>query len=227
MATNNSVDVGLAGQTGTGLFVGQTSPTMSNVSIIGGFLDTNIVTILATPLVASAVNWFSMSNSATGTPVVLLAQGSNTNVSMTIAAQGTGGINIQGYKDGSNAPAGSVGEYIVSTLLSASAVSLVANTPKDVTTISLTAGDWDVVGNVDFQPTGAVETLVAWISVASATIPDPSNYSRTISTTAVNGIGFCVPMLRVSITTTTTVYLSAVSSLTPKVSGTIQARRRR
>ena len=51
--------------------------------------------------------------------------------------------NLVGVTSASNAAAGSVGEIISALVAVGSPVSLVNATAKNVTSISLTAGDWD------------------------------------------------------------------------------------
>lgn len=87
-----------------------------------------------------------------------------------LSRSGGGGIDIEGTTTNDNAPSGYIGEVIESNLTSGSAVSLTDNTAANVTSIALTAGDWDVWGNVFFQPTGAttITALDAVISTSSA-----------------------------------------------------------
>lgn len=74
---------------------------------------------------------------------------------------------------GKSAAAGEVGELIRSTILQAQAVPLVTNTPASVTSILLSAGEWDVTGVVDwlFAATTSVTALTAVISLVTAAVP--------------------------------------------------------
>ena len=190
MATNNAVNTSLAGQTGTGTFVGATSPT------------------LVTPVLGAA--------SAT-----------------SLSFSSTSGI--IGTTTNNNAAAGSVGQLISSVVTAASGITFTTNVAANVTSISLTAGDWDVIGNVTFIPvltTTRVYITDGWISLTSATLPDQSLYASLpyVNTGFVSStyIGFNVPSLRVSISGTTTVYLSilgAFDTSTLKACGGIYARR--
>jgi hypothetical protein len=51
---------------------------------------------------------------------------------------------LPGPATNDNVSAGNVGEFVAGQLLRASATSLTTETPKTITSISLTAGDWDV-----------------------------------------------------------------------------------
>lgn len=113
-----------------------------------------------------------------------------------------------------NAAAGSVGELIESTVLVGSAVSLTASTETNVTSISLTAGDWDVWGLLDLSLNGATTLtgMTGWIHTVSATFPTPPNggaYSSRAATMTTGGAQHLpVGMRRLSLAATTTVYLS-------------------
>jgi hypothetical protein len=103
----------------------------------------------------------------------------------------------------------------------ASGIALVNNTPINVVSLSLTAGDWDVAGNAQFS-TGSgqhsdfgvgldgIDTLIA------ATFP---------TTTLTQGMN--AALRRYNVTATTTVWLMAVAGFVGSVtaSGTIRARR--
>ena len=141
---------------------------------------------------------------------------------------------IVGTTVGDNASSGYVGEFIFSSIPSASAVSLTSDTPLDITSISLTAGDWNVYGGVIFLGYTSPQTdlIGAWVSVTSATFP--VNDFSVQAFDAVNNIfqygnpGFAVPFQRVNISTTTNVYLSCYSHFTTNsvtAFGSIYARR--
>lgn len=112
-----------------------------------------------------------------------------------------------------NAAAGHVGEYISSTVLIGAAVGLTTATAANVTSISLTAGDWNVWGNVATAVAGGTTTssVYGWISSTSATLPtDPNNGAFVQLQSAVPaGLNTTVPvgMMRLSLATTTTVFL--------------------
>lgn len=151
----------------------------------------------------------------------------------SIAFSSTSGV--IGTTTNDDAAAGSVGEMISSVIQDASAVSLTTTTIANITSISLTAGDWDIYGNATFIPDSSTVLTYCrgWISSTSITLPDRSvQYSATFGTgeTAAVAVGGCVPGFRVRLSGTTTYYLSAQSSFTTStnvVCGGIYARRRR
>ncbi len=168
---------------------------------------------------ASAVNYIGVGNNITANAPAVQAKGTDTNISLDLKGKGTGGAMVQGVSTNSNASAGYVGELISSTVLGGSAVALTTGTPADITSISLTAGDWDVSGVICF--TGNAATTVTsnngWISTTSATLPTPPNsgsfYTDQTSRTAGNTIlRISVGKIRISIASTTTVYLSGSSA---------------
>lgn len=174
---------------------------------------------------------------ATGTSgaTIPLLNGANTFSGATIFSSTvtpTGGI--VGVTGASNASAGQVGEYIFSQILAGSAVSTTTGAVTNVTSISLTAGDWDVWGNVVSNPASGTTTtqLGGAISLVSATVPTPpgsGGYVNTYVPATVNlAPAITSGQLRVSIASTTTVYLVGVASFsgsTESLYGFIGARR--
>lgn len=138
---------------------------------------------------------------------------------------------IRGTGTNNNASAGIVGEYIESKVVSGSAVSLTTATSANVTSISLTAGDWDVEGSVNVAAVGGTFTSRgAGINTTSATIPtDGSELLNTTLTTAQNvTIPFSATRVRISVSSTTTVYLvtrATFAAGTVTAYGQITARR--
>ena len=139
----------------------------------------------------------------------------------------------QGVVDGSNAAAGQIGEYVESVVLQGSPISLTTATNANITSISLTAGDWDVSGAVAFATSGttSVTVLIGAFNTTSVTLPaSPERFSYS---TAANVPGsstsvYAVPTRRFSLAATTTVYLIAQGSFTASTLtayGRISARR--
>lgn len=140
-----------------------------------------------------------------------------------------------GVTDGSSAAAGEIGEYTIST---GTAVTVANNTATNVHSISLTAGDWDVQGTIQWGTTGAItqlSSLESSVSTTSAARGSPSFNHQTQSTAAWNsassgGYNHNTPVTRVSVSSTTTVYLVGFSyhtagSFLLQGTGTIRARR--
>jgi len=138
-------------------------------------------------------------------------------------------FNIQGVTDGSNAPAGTVGEFISAT---GAATGMTNSTYQSPGNVSLTAGDWDVWGSAAFAPSGnQVTQFIAGISTTPNAFPGVGQYSQVTSTTGPFGATvLSSPAIRVNVTAATTVYLT-VYGVIPSGSCTatpvISARRRR
>ncbi len=140
--------------------------------------------------------------------------------------------NIVGTATNNNAAAGSVGEYITSNVAIGSAISLTNVTAANITSISVTAGDWDIWGAVCTNPAGTTvqQSSTAGISSTSATFQNPGLSVYPFSAPA--GAVICVPtpILRISLASTTTYFLVFSSGFTTSTNaayGFIGARRRR
>jgi hypothetical protein len=134
----------------------------------------------------------------------------------------TGTVVLEGTTSNNNAPAGDIGEFIQSSVNAGSGTNLSNNAPADVTSISLTAGDWDVYGNVNFAAgvSTVVTEVIGWINTSSATVPSGSGTPNGGAIAAFpvaasnNAPTFSVGRMRLSLSTTTTVYLSVKASFT-------------
>jgi hypothetical protein len=166
----------------------------------------------------------------TGAATVGTTLGVNGNTTLS----GTGNV-ITGTATNDSAASGKVGEYIESVQSAASPLSISNATVKDITTISLTAGDWDVYGHVGLGSA----TTVAWtqwrasISTAAATLQtDQVAISRPDDAVVqASGAVMVVPSRRLSLASTTTIYLNTYALFSggsgAGAYGTILARRRR
>jgi hypothetical protein len=148
----------------------------------------------------------------------------------------TGGTAVKGTNTNNSAAAGYMGEYIESTLAVGSAVSLTSGVTSNVTSISLTAGDWDVSGIVlmDSGATTNVTRVSGGINSTSATIDVTKGYYNHLQAGYVPGGGQfrAMPLntSRFSLASTTTIYLLALANFTVSTCtayGTIIARRAR
>lgn len=236
MATRNSVDVGLSGFSGVGNFAGTSGPILSG-PLVNQISDTNgAISIQFTPI-ASAVNYLNLENAATGNSVNLVAKGTDTNIQLRLAGQGNSGAALAGVSTNNAAVAGYVGEYISSTVVQGSPVPLTTVTAANVTSISLTAGDWQVWGNVSFAMGVTANLVIAVSSIGSTsatigaaeirggyTAPTPSG------SVIVNDVYTSCATQRFLLSGTTTIYLigyAQFSVSTCAAYGGIYARRMR
>jgi hypothetical protein len=139
--------------------------------------------------------------------------------------------NIVGVTDASSAAAGSVGEYIESKIQEAGALTPSSNTALTITSIALTAGDWNVWGIGALKGTGTAGNLFVSISTSTNTLgTDVATLVSIPSVVVSNGIcAIGIPPLRVNIAAGATYYLVMQAGLgavtTPLTFGYIAARR--
>ena len=206
------------------------SPIPPADSIIFGIDSQASDTYVITP--SPALNTYT-----TGLVVIFKANTANTGA-CTLNVSGLGAISIKKnfnvdpstndilagqivelVHDGTNfqmvSPSGGVGTIISSTILSASAIPMSDGATADVTSITLTAGDWDVRANVCTLPAAGTTTsrISGWISTTSATPPTAPNagaytYFHPVAATSEPAY-FFVGIQRISVSSPTTVYLSA------------------
>lgn len=129
----------------------------------------------------------------------------NLGVTGTITPSQTNGI--VGTTTNNSANTGSVGEYVAAAPINAG---ISQSTSTNLVSISLTAGDWDVTGNVMYTMggTSAGQVLTA-ISTVSTTFPGAPFQTQDAFNSLSSGQVYSIipPETRVSLTTTTTVYL--------------------
>jgi hypothetical protein len=160
------------------------------------------------------------------------AKGTTTLTQIAQFSPDSGGF-ILGTNTNDSASAGMIGEYISG---SASIVSMTTATPVTITSVSLTAGDWDVEGTLQYN--AAAGTLMtdakAGINTTTNVLPTAITAGGyvAIDAPAAAGVGHTLQTghQRVSIAATTTVYLVGQATFTVSTmtgSGFIRARRAR
>jgi len=182
------------------------------------------VTNLLNNLDAATTSWTNVKSAAlTGTTSVT-----------TVALTSTGVTTLKGSITNDAAAAGNIGEYIESVV---SGVAFPASSSYgDATSISLTAGDWDVTLNyvlVWFANT--ISSINAGISTttgnATTGLVLGSNWHQlqALPTSAVN-FGGAIANWRQSLATTTTIYAkyqAVYNSTAPQIAARLSARRMR
>lgn len=221
---------------GTGNVLLDTGCSIYNPTIY----DLNLHEVLGFGETASAVNYLKITNNATGLAPFIGAFGADTNILFQLNGKGNLGVGIQGSAAGTNAIAGNVGEFISSIVPFGSPLSLTSGDALTITSISLTAGDWDVWGTIAFVTPSSTSitdlrgtlsdtdntlggagdgvniTYPGFVDVIAAAVPGVGTNTRPIA------VG------RILLSATTTIYLVAratftVSTLTTY--GFISARR--
>jgi hypothetical protein len=172
------------------------------------------------PVVQSGITY---KESFTQLTSLFATAGANTNIT-SIGGLSTAGI--IGTTTNNNANAGSVGEIIESTVLVGSAVSVPASGDIiDITSISLTAGDWDVYGTVATAPDAGTttSTISGWVSSTSVTAPTlPNSGGRFLvhyASSAGGANALPTGKRRFSLAGTTTIYLSGTAEFAVSTMG--------
>jgi hypothetical protein len=222
---------GILGYTATGTLASSAVLAANSLVIGGGAGATPTTTTTGTGVITA----LGVNTGSTGSFVVNGGAGAFTTVtaSSTITPSQTAGI--VGTTTNNNADAGSVGEFISSTILQANRVGLTTGTPVNVTSISLTAGDWDVsiLLGLSENSSTAWTYYIGSVSAVSATVSTSvtNNVQGSVnsSTLAVVNVYLPGPVVRVSLASTTTYYLVAQGGFTggsgQAAFGTIRARR--
>lgn len=224
------------GVTGSGSVVLATSPTLTgpnltSPSVTGGTFSNPTLTMpdigVAT---AASINKVAVTTPATGSTLTI-ADGQTLNVA-TSTQIGVG--NYQGTNTNNNASAGNIGEYVEGTVLVGSAVNLTSGNSANLTSITLTAGDWDVraVGRLSTANTTTVSECQISASTTSAT-QDQTN-GRLAQAVYPNQTFYAqnptiaLPPTRFSLSTTTTIYFVVRATFvtsTASMYGVLSARR--
>jgi hypothetical protein len=121
--------------------------------------------------------------------------------------------NILGVVSGNASSTGHIGEVLKSQVLSGSAVSVSNNSPTDITTLALSAGNWIVWGNVHLS-NGSGNDMTAcegWINSSTATAPDISLISH-MNTAGASNFGASIVPQPFNFSSTTTLYLSCLAA---------------
>jgi hypothetical protein len=150
--------------------------------------------------------------------VKITAQGGGTNTSIN---------NAPGVTNASNANAGAIGEAVI---VQGTGVGQSNGSPANVTSMTLTPGDWDVTGMIDVAPTGATITNVAGsISLTSSTL-GPFTQGIIYSGSTTGQVAQALPTIRLNVSVATAVYLVSETNFsagTCNASGQLFARRAR
>lgn len=139
---------------------------------------------------------------------------------------------LQGTATNDSAAAGNVGEELISSIALASGLSLSNGVAVNVTTLTLTPGEWDVDGTVYLSTSGTTGRISAGISQTSATFTTASNGTQNLDdrssgdTASYNCLRPGPYSQKVSVNTT--IYLVTVvtfGAITVTAFGTLRARR--
>lgn len=217
------------------IFRANTIPTSAFLADVEVTNQTNIYKSEVTGDIFShtpATSLFTFGTTGTGTKFSVNASTGATVISGTLTPSQTNGI--VGTTTNNSANAGSVGEFVTSTVATGASVTLATGVTSNVTSVSLTAGDWDCSGAVDFTfgATTSYTNLVGGVSTTTGTLGGQDTKFDFETPAAVPTAGadatFPLPIVRELLSGTTTVFLVAQGAFTVstlKAYGTIRCRR--
>lgn len=133
---------------------------------------------------------------------------------------------IIGTTTNNDAAAGSVGETITSAVTTYTG-GITNGVTFNATSITITAGDWDVTGSAVVSSSGAPYTCITAVNSTSATLPADAYTSGIYAVGASYNTYGVAPTRRFSVSTNTTIYLvvSPAFTGTGSYQGQIIARR--
>ena len=192
----------------------------------GGVTSLNTITGAVT-LVAGT----NITLTPSGHNITIAASGGSSGITALtgyVTASGTGSVaatvvKVLGVTDGSDAAAGDVGEYVEG---SGSGSTGSTDTYVNVSSIALTAGDWDIRAFVEFA--GTLTQIVSLISTTNASATGTLPFTEMVFQGAFSDSCMSTMPVRVSIASPTTYYLNAQASFATgslSVDGGITARR--
>lgn len=203
--------------------------TLLGPGTTGEFLKTNGA--------AANPQWAGVPGASGGTVTSVTCGSGLTGGTFTLAgtcAFDTGAL--PGVANNSAAAAGKVGQEIASNVLQASAIAISSQIPLNLTSISLTAGDWDISAVLYYRATGTITSTYSRtsISTTSATqnLVSPMWAGRGVSWSLTSGDinTLVIPPTRISVNSTTTYYLvfdGNQSGAGTEIFGNLRARRMR
>lgn len=179
-----------------------TTSTYPNTNAVNTLLyasSANVMAALAT------ANSGVLSTSASGVP----------SIDTTNFAVLSTGLQLKGNNTNTAPPAGFIGEVISSVVDSSSKVNLTSTVAANITSVSLTAGIWNVNGIITFGGGTTITERDIAISANSASFTGTTvGDTRFNSTIAAGVYSLICPAVRLSLSSTTTYYLVASSVYT-------------
>jgi hypothetical protein len=216
---------------GTGTLTLQVNPNI-------GDLEFTAVSTASGTITISAVNGATLSGVSSAAVNSSVFVKSVNNTAYVGIAQNNA---FRGTTTNNNAAAGIVGEVIQANLSQATPTALTSGTAANVTSITLTAGDWEIDSTIEFTLTGATvtdrtcslstTTATHGTFIASGSLSAGGRVQKLDAYVTASGIdSVTIKRTRISLSAGTTLYLVASATFsagTVGVSGTLYATRRR
>lgn len=193
----------ISGGTINSASVGATTPSTGAFTTLS---TTSTATLNSVSTSSATISGGSINGTTVGATTASTGRFTTLTATSTITPSSTAGI--VGTTTNDSAQAGSVGEYFAPTTAS---IALTTNVVANCTSQSLTAGDYEVFGAVGFVPAGTttIAQLLGAISTTSATLPAQDYRMWNIQGPLTTGgkQSSAIPSQRISLASTTTVYL--------------------
>jgi hypothetical protein len=206
--------------TAAAISIGASAATLLPIQLLNPAGSTSGQAIVSTgPSTAPAWGGIAVSS--------LTGLGTGVGTALATAVTGSGGIvlgtsptvttpNIVGVTNGSSASAGSLGEN--PTPGTGAAVSYTTNVPANCASITLSAGDWNVWGDIEFVSAGTtvLNSGFAGVSSTTGTLPGFPNEAGMNGLTLGAGSVFSIvaPMQVKNLSATTTIFLVGQTTFT-------------
>lgn len=191
---------------------------------------------------SSAMTWSSglvtsltgdVTGTASGASIATTAAATQANI---VTLSKSTGVAVHGSNTNDAASAGYVGELINANVARSSFISLSANTAANITSISLTAGDWDIRGAGGVRTQNTMTQINVALNTTSASLGTGDSYANFgsglgvmvntgIAILAANDYTLALPTSRVSLSSTTTIYLVMQTDTAQHAYGYVEARR--
>ena len=127
----------------------------------------------------------------------------------------TTGVQVKGNNASTTPPAGFIGEQIRSAVAQGSAITLTNTSPANITSISLTAGIWDISATGIVGCSGANTNQYLSVGTSSATLGTLGDNATQLNLSNTGGnFPLAIPSWRLLLASTTPVYLVAQANFT-------------
>jgi hypothetical protein len=243
-ALDYTINLNGSGVAGTATFRNGNNTASSSANVLISVAGSSAADPRLGFVVEGVTTWSAGIVNATSDKFSISQSGSlGTNEYMTISTAGVvtfpGQLVGKGTATNDSAAAGYIGEYVESVVSAATNYPAATVTWGNMTSISLSAGDWDVTGQAELILNGstmasdAANTAVV-VSIHSGTtttdhVRGSNLFSYTIPSAAANRTGV-VNVYRLSLASTTTVYFKLIGSYSagnPQFQCRLSARRMR
>lgn len=210
----------------------QSGTTFGPANFIGLSNGTTAVTAVAAPAASTVrkISAFTFFNADTVTTTVTVRIFDGTNRRRVLTTTLLPNQTLVFTPEAGWSILNNTGATFLQSIVNSPGVNVTSVTATDITTLTLTPGDWDCFGQVCMVNPGTVSFFVGWVGTVSATQPTAPNaggsFNMPNSTSNMYGV---TSLFRQNVSVNTTIYLGTITSYasgTMTAYGTLTARRR-